>query len=768
MRLRVEAMLPDGMLYVYDRSLEETASAEFDEILWKHAIVALPRELFQQDPDENEPLSADSRTRYQANLRQKLNSSQAVRLVILDSGSASATWTDRIRELYNLINPPGRMDHASISCILVCPDSLQKNTVEQIELIRNFSGLKSIYVMTDQLRPFDDAKRLVFSRFIWPLAVGRLLARIAYGPRPTEVPKARVLAWRALDFGPKIKDEDVEKCRLETTRNVMLEPQVWVDLVENLDSATNQTKTQTAKLSSPEQAKTQVIYGTARANEAAEHNTQIIDPNELDALGLAIKELGEPTWVKLANELGQSMSRSHTSSMISSQQLDAVKEGISAHFLKVHQNPAYINNILNLVQTSEPRNNNVSQRETLQKMYEARFVVRSLKIDATCAIHERDKARGRFVSLPRRLAMSGLPLLFIGALWFVMTKKIVPEGSRALGFIVVMFAAGFGGFLGALLPWWLERNQIRMADKVCADYKKQGFQASEKWISEGPQQLINRAIENRVDRNEHLVTSRVILLAKRLRWIIDRAIEDAEIPTVRDRKIISANHQDQDRMLEAEDKREYLDAATVSINHGDNISRDANAELQERLSSDRNTLAITFLRTWKELCTTNDPYATGHLPYNKLRPKLLLSAIEIRNTIYETYMEWMIDRYMKLTGSETEFARLIINRLNPDENRMPPLLSCKVSGGGLSVLHPEPMTLYCRKGSSLSLAAKIHDLLPSIHVSGSQPTEAEHLSVMGMAFQELDICFDFPENETNSIDVLISNGRDPLYPGATE
>jgi len=53
-------------------------------------------------------------------------------------------------------------------------------------------------------------------------------------------------------------------------------------------------------------------------------------------------------------------------------------------------------------------------------------------------------------------------------------------------------------------------------------------------------------------------------------------------------------------------------------------------------------------------------------------------------------------------------------------------------------------------------------------VSGSQPTEAEHLSVMGMAFQELDICFDFSKNETNSIDVLISNGRDPLYPGATE
>lgn len=110
--------------------------------------------------------------------------------------------------------------------------------------------------------------------------------------------------------------------------------------------------------------------------------------------------------------------------------------------------------------------------------------------------------------------MSGLPLLFIGALWFVMTKKIVPEGWRLLGFVVVMVAAGLGGFLGALLPWWLERNQIRMADKVCADYKKQGFQASEKWISQGPQQLIVRATENRVDRNEHLVTSRVILLAK--------------------------------------------------------------------------------------------------------------------------------------------------------------------------------------------------------------------------------------------------------------
>lgn len=791
MRLRVEAMLPDGMLYVYDRSLEETASAEFDDILKNHAIVALPRELFQQDLYENDLLTAESRTRYQKNLRQKLYASQAVRLVILDSGSGSVNqshglmhgnitplpdennthvikWPDRIKELCDLINPPGRTNHASITCILICPNSLQLNTTKEIESIRKFSGLKSIYVMTDQLRPFDDAKRLVFSRFIWPLAVGRLLARIAYGPSPIQVPKARVLAWRALDFGPKINDEDVEKYRLNTTRHVMLEPQLWIDPTEKDDTSKQQTSTRVGRLSAPEQTNPQILHGTVKAREAAENDIQKIDHDELNALSLAIKQLGEPTWVNLVNELGLSMSHAHTFSVASSVQSAEVKKGISSHFLKVHQNPAYINNIIRLVQTSEPRHNTVSQRETLQNMHEARFSVRSLKIDVACAINERDKARSRFVSLPRRLAMSGFPLLFIGGLWFVMTKKIVPEGWRIIGFVVVLLAAGLGGALGALLPWWLERKRLHLADKASKDYKKQGFQASEKWVNEGPKQLIVRAIENRVDRNEHLVISRVILLAKRLLWIIERAINDAVVPTVRDRKLLSLNHEDQDQMLEAEDKREYLDAATVSLEHFENISRDGNAELQARLNSDRNTLAQTFLIQWKDLCHTHDPYVMGHLPYNKLRPKLLLSAIEIRNTIYETYMEWMIDRYMKITGSETEFARLIINRLKPEENRMPPLLSCKVSGGGLRVGIPERMTLYCRKGSSLSLAEKIHDLLGVNNVTDSKPTEAEHLSVMGMVFQELDICFEMSRNDESPIDVLISNGQEPLFPGVAE
>jgi len=666
-RLRIEAMLPDNFLHVSTTYLEDTTEEEFKEALQNNTIVALPPNLL--DGDIKEELTPEARDRYRKNLLERVRATHVIKLFVLNKQS-NHNWLDELTNFCKNLNPENTTADWIVTCILILEDHPPANFEEQLKIFEGpgkKNGLRKLYVMTETLEP--GTGEIVHARFVWPLAVAKLLTFLGNVDENVQDNSCSIWAWRGINIGPEINDTEVELTRSKSMRQTIFgdassfqdinlmpdsgkltaDPVLFgskenADLIENKIQSGASYEIQTLGTSSEPNQESQVIRSVLDVSQTTE--------------GGALLSAG---WNTEIENYRVGLLNSEATHLFHTAQSDNSTKQLQ-HIIKyAHSNSHNINNIISL--TTPTVTTEIKHRDSLIKLDTNRLTNQADSVEIFMAEKELERALKRHNSSTERFLIAFLTILFIGGLWSAITKTFWSIETVPLWMIFISLAffsaVVLGCFAGAYIPFIIEKKKLDVARDAIHKWATNDFN-KRKQDAIFSKIILTPATEKDKKIDQFSAVKSARLLCERIKYILEQAIEEGQVPTIRLRSLYNNLVPDEDKNLYNEDRREYEKSATFEIpvrpvtpkeGDTDNNSAATLADRNERDASDKNNLATRWENTWSLLCKL-DPDNLGHFPYSSSLSILRKFATEFRNDIWNQIIEERIEHVGDLQEKE--------------------------------------------------------------------------------------------------------------------
>jgi len=674
-RLRIEAMLPDNFLHVSTTYLEDTTEEEFKEALQNNTIVALPPNLLNGDIDEQ--LTPGARDRYRKNLRERVKATHVIKLFVLNK-QTNTNWLTELTDFCNGLNPEDTNVEWKVTCILILEDHATDKFEQQLndyEKLKEKNGLRKLYLMTETLEP--GGGEIVHARFVWPLAVAKLLTFLGNN-EDDKNDSCGIWAWRGTNIGPEINDTEVERTRSKTMRQTIFgdassfqdiklmpdpgkltaDPVLFgskenADLIENKIQTGVSYEIQTLGTSSEPNQESQVIRSVLDVSQTTE--------------GGALLTAG---WNTEIEKYRVDLLNGEATHLFQTAQSDNSTKQLQ-HIIKyAHSNSHNINNIISL--TTPTATFGEKHRVSLNTLDTNRRTNQADSVEIYMAEAELQRALDRHNSLPERLTLAFLTILFVTGLWSAITKAfwvIEPVWTGIIS-LTLFTAVVLGCFAGACIPFIVEKKKLDAARVAINKWAADDFN-KRKQDAIFSKNILMPATEKDKKIDQSSAIKRAKSLCERLKYILEQAIEEGQVPTIRLRSLYNNLVPDEDKNLYNEDRREYEKSATFKIpvlpvtpkeGDTDNNSAATLADRNERDASNKNNLATRWENTWSLLCKL-DPDNLGHFPYSSSLPILRKFATEFRNDIWNQIIEEKIKHVSDLQEKENVNDILKSNKL---------------------------------------------------------------------------------------------------------
>ena len=651
-RLRIEAMLPDNFLHVSTTYLEDTTEEEFKEALQNNTIVALPPNLL--GGDINEQLTPGARDRYRKNLRERVRATHVIKLFVLNKQS-NHNWLDELKNFCKDLNPENTAVEWTVTCILILEDRHPTNFEEQlkeIEGLGNKNGLRKLYVMTETLEP--GAGEIVHARFVWPLAVAKLLTFLGNVDIDVQNGSCSIWAWRGTNIGPEINDTEVERTRSKSMRQT-----IFGDASSGQDI---ELMPDPGKLTADP-----VLFGSKENADLIENKIQSGVSYEIQTLGTSSEPNQESQVIRSVLDISQTTEGGALLSAGWNTEIENYRVGLlngeATHLFKTaqsdnstkqlqhiikyaHSNSHNINNIISL--TTPTATSVEKHRVNLNTLDTNRRTNQADSVEIYMAEAELQRALDRHNSLPERLTLAFLTILFVAGLWSAITKAfwmIEPVWTGIIS-LTLFTAVVLGCFAGAYIPFIVEKNKLNAARVAINKWAVDDFN-KRKQDAIFSKNILTPATEKDKKIDQSSAIKRAKSLCERLKFILEQAIEEGQVPTIRLRSLYNNLVSDEDKNLYNEDRREYEKSATFEIPERLDTTKEGNtdnnlavtsADRSALDASDNNILATKWKYAWSLLCKL-DPDNLGRFPYSSSLPILRKFATEFRNDIWNQVIE---------------------------------------------------------------------------------------------------------------------------------
>jgi hypothetical protein len=771
--LRSEGLLPEDFLGVYDRSLEDTAQLDFENLLGSHSVVAFPRQLLSDKAGLDEALSARAATKYRDNLRQYLAGHQSVRLMILhhppqdipeqpdpQTGSLDGLG-DELETLAKVWKENG-VD-ASLTYIVVATRELNRADVAGLDRIRDCPMVNRVYLMTHQLNPSPGGS-LIRAEYIWPLAVSRLLCRlIARPPKHTSAnPKrASLLCWRSVDFGPDIDTQTPEALRIEWTKEAM---GLLCESAQGFKDAVNRIG-QLLEIHAeiPSAAQTSRTP-QGQSNSGATFNNVPEDKGPLGAweagcrdsgVRLVTNVIGRQRWERTSEDIGAGW-RDIVAQATTSRGQDDASEALHRVFSETGENPSRIGAAADL-HAPPPEPSNALQRRqdvaALQRLRESRYAEER---DCVLAAAEWDAANDRLVPWQDRVIVAIAPVLLLSMQGSLV---IYAAGVRRVyllcSILGVAVIAATGAAIAIAWSWRTEKRRLDCAAAVLRTQVRQAETAGEE-IRNRPVQIAVKSAQAQALRTRRSVTVLVANIAKRTRRMLELAVDRGTLKLDATPESLPDRIPPDEHVLAVQDRREYVSGIRATVGDKHSLGKLRTSDSDNKLNTEKIQICTEFLSHWREWAKDSDPQCRGHYAYAKLFPKLEDWALAVRDRIWSLAVEQAVE---DMRNGRTEISDDLKRTCGLLEAQTDPwarpCLSCRVTRTAshkpeTTVDKTERFTFVYRgkldrNGSepirefSVKLIAATREKFDAFVAEGDQPLPSPRLPVPAMMFEELPV-----------------------------
>lgn len=677
-RLQTEAELPDSFLVVSQVALEDTPLRDFRESLKKHAVVALPTRLFSGFIDE--PLRKENIEKYRTDLRERVKGCIPIFLRIV-SGADSVTKLEKeLLDFHDQVRPKqGATTPRAYILVLTC-----KLTPELGDLIQKIKDTLQapVYLMTETLEAGNGT--VVRAEFVWPLAVADLLIRLAY----FEVePGASLLAWHSISYGPKPNDEEVEDLRRKFSEDILLPASVDKPEEERFPNPSPQEFFEDTENEAIRRNSNKNLEEITAGQNLREWMLDAL--REKDGVGCLDQSSSETEnvkhqrgWEHDTHLFGERLAKARRDYLNSSVDDGLISSQLQKIFLEVQKDPK---NIRKYAQESIPATISTpsapeqipdSHRKSLCDLEKSRIKSRNRNVGAVLGAEERDKAYDRFLGPLQRSLFATIAVMSSIISYSMLAKTLADNEIRffIIG-VFVLFSALVGAAVGIFVPWLQERALLENAAKML---HLEHAQAREERLSIG--KIDSRAVVDLGESSRLLNSNTIALqtarrLCKRIIFIIEKAIENAKVPSIQDRENKTQVESDELENLSASDRDEFrieshknysdesskkevsqntiLDRVRNHLKANNSIKSIAIPVRPEKsgriaitnLAIERMIHAQEWTSAWNQICNELDPKWRGHFPYERLFPIALNYAVRIRISIWKELAEEKFNQF---------------------------------------------------------------------------------------------------------------------------
>lgn len=682
-RLQTEAELPDSFLVVSQVALEDTPLRDFRESLKKHAVVALPTRLFSGFIDE--PLRKENIEKYRTDLRERVKGCIPIFLRIV-SGADSVTKLEKeLLDFHDQVRPKqGTTTPRAYILVLTC-----KLTPELGVLIQKIKDTLQapVYLMTETLEAGNGT--VVRAEFVWPLAVADLLIRLAYSKVE---PGASLLAWHSISYGPKPNDEEVEDLRRKFSEEILLPASVHKPEEERFPNPSPQEFFEDTENEALRRNPNRNLEEITAGQNLREWMLDAL--REKDGVGCLDQSSSETEnvkhqrgWEYDTHLFGERLAKARRDYLNSSVDDGLISSQLQKIFLEVQKDPK---NIRKYAQESIPATISTpsapeqipdSHRKSLCDLEKSRIKSRNRNVGAVLGAEERDKAYDRFLGPLQRSLFATIAVMSSIISYSMLAKTLADNEIRffIIG-VFVLFSALVGAAVGIFVPWLQERALLENAAKML---HLEHAQAREERLSIG--KIDSRAVVDLGESSRLLNSNTIALqtarrLCKRIIFIIEKAIENAKVPSIQDRENKTQGESDELENLSASDRDEFrieshkgggvnpdgpyhsktpenvlktIEGVRNHLKGNDSfksIAIPVRPEKSDRiaitnLAIDRMIHAQDWTSVWNQICNELDPKWRGHFPYERLFPIALNYAIRIRISIWKELAEEKFNQF---------------------------------------------------------------------------------------------------------------------------
>lgn len=677
-RLQTEAELPDSFLVVSQVALEDTPLRDFRESLKKHAVVALPTRLFSGFIDE--PLRKENIEKYRTDLRERVKGCIPIFLRIVSGADSVTKLENELLDFDKQVSPKqGTTTPRAYILVLTC-----KLTPELGALIQKIKDplQAPVYLMTETLEAGNGT--VVRAEFVWPLAVADLLIRLVYFKVE---PGASLLAWHSISYGPKPNDEEVEDLRRKFSEEILLPASVDKPEEKRFPNPSPQEFFEDTENEAIRRNPNRNLEEITAGQNLREWMLDAL--REKDGVGCIDQSSSETEnvkhqrgWEHDTHLFGERLAKARRDYLNSSVDDGLISSRLQEIFLEVKSDPKNIRKYAQesipatIPTPSAPEQIPDSHRKSLCDLEKTRIKSRNRNVGAVLGAEERDKAYDRFLGPLQRSLFATIAVMSSIISYSMLAKTLADNEIRffIIG-VFVLFSALVGAAVGIFVPWLQERALLENAAKML---HLEHAQAREERLSIG--KIDSRAVVDLGESSRLLNSNTIALqtarrLCKRIIFIIEKAIENAKVPSIQDRENKTQGESDELENLSASDRDEFrieshknysdesskkevsqntiLDRVRNHLKTNNSIKSIAIPVRPEKsgriaitnLAIERMIHAQEWTSAWNQICNELDPKWRGHFPYERLFPIALNYAVRIRISIWKELAEEKFNQF---------------------------------------------------------------------------------------------------------------------------
>ena len=677
-RLQTEAELPDSFLVVSQVALEDTPLRDFRESLKKHAVVALPTRLFSGFIDE--PLRKENIEKYRTDLRERVKGCIPIFLRIVSGADSVTKLENELLDFDKQVSPKqGTTTPRAYILVLTC-----KLTPELGVLIQKIKDplQAPVYLMTETLEAGNGT--VVRAEFVWPLAVADLLIRLVYFKVE---PGASLLAWHSISYGPKPNDEEVEDLRRKFSEEILLPASVDKPEEKRFPNPSPQEFFEDTENEAIRRNPNRNLEEITAGQNLREWMLDAL--REKDGVGCIDQSSSETEnvkhqrgWEHDTHLFGERLAKARRDYLNSSVDDGLISSRLQEIFLEVKSDPKNIRKYAQesipatIPTPSAPEQIPDSHRKSLCDLEKTRIKSRNRNVGAVLGAEERDKAYDRFLGPLQRSLFATIAVMSSIISYSMLAKTLADNEIRffIIG-VFVLFSALVGAAVGIFVPWLQERALLENAAKML---HLEHAQAREERLSIG--KIDSRAVVDLGESSRLLNSNTIALqtarrLCKRIIFIIEKAIENAKVPSIQDRENKTQGESDELENLSASDRDEFrieshknysdesskkevsqntiLDRVRNHLKTNNSIKSIAIPVRPEKsgriaitnLAIERMIHAQEWTSAWNQICNELDPKWRGHFPYERLFPIALNYAVRIRISIWKELAEEKFNQF---------------------------------------------------------------------------------------------------------------------------
>jgi hypothetical protein len=624
-RLIEEAELPEEFLASYSGGLADTVSQDFRDLLERSDFLALDSGLIQrQGSSSTDGMDATVAEKYRANLCQRLVGGMFVRLVVFGAQHAGGPirdpqqrelleWIKGLqRSLDELVQRDTRSELAAM-IIVIFDRPLMRSDVAFLHELRTQPIVKRVYVMTERLRVTGEGRGLIHSRYVWPLAVGPLLLRIAAKSQAKvagPIYKAPLFAWRAGTVPSAANRAQAQRERVRDVSQIFFgnpskEPSPREDSDASEDAAWIKDR-------SPQAAESDVAKPPTRV----------------------ARLLGDLSWRSWFERGAMEFARArvgHTGFDHAGHHMNTE----SSFWINAARDPKNLFRSERVFKEPEFHSTSMKQQERLIDVRERQ---RQAEYEVACArgcAREWAEANAALVSLPYRIFVAAIPaVMLLGFPAYLILYRFFgllasdANNKPMIAFLGAVLASVAGALLGAWVSYYIEHVRLQEADEVhkhlvskVEESRWTAFKDAGEIVREGENFRVKELVFHGARHRSRLVD--------RARSLMEAGLRDAQLDQVEDDVIEIVGIPDEEVPLAVEDIAEFRHALAVYRLVQDEKSSQgtdgAHVEGQQGIPwvdvprTDTNEVITDIVIEWAMETPKRDMRRTGRLPARWLR-----------------------------------------------------------------------------------------------------------------------------------------------------